>query len=73
MQKGCLLVSTLISVVQAYLNLTDHAEFLTNLQGDTINNISAHNVNMAPNYGLLQLNHHIFSFNLHCNRYHLSG
>ena len=30
-----------------------------NLQVDTVTNISAQNVNTAPNYGLLYLDHHI--------------
>ena len=64
MQNRCLLVNTLINIVQAGLKLTDHAGFSTNLQADIVNNISAQNVNMAPNYGLLYLNHRILLFSL---------
>ena len=35
-------------------NVTDHAEFSTNVQADIM-----HNVNTAPNYGLWHLYHHI--------------
>ena len=36
-----------------------HTEFSINFQPDNINNISAQNVNAAPNYGLFNLGHHI--------------
>ena len=54
------------------LNLTDHADFSTNHQGEIINNISAGNVNTAPNFGLLHLYHHILLLHLYFNRYHQS-
>ena len=41
-----------------------HAEFSTNFQPDTINNITAQNVNTAANYGLLDLDHHILLLSL---------
>ena len=40
-------------------NVTDHAEFSTNVQADII-----HNVNTGPNYGLLCLNHYILFHSL---------
>ena len=44
-------------VVPACLNLTDSAEFTTNLQAETINNISAQSVTTGHNYGLLHLDY----------------
>jgi len=42
------------NIVQACSNVTDHADFSTSVQADII-----HNVNPAPIYGLLHLDHHI--------------
>ena len=52
------------NIVQVGLKLTDNAEVSTNLQADVVNNISAQNVNTAPNYGLLYLDHQIILFSL---------
>ena len=53
-----------VDQVEGPVKSKDHTEILTNFQPDAINNISAQNVNIAPNYGLLHLGYHILLLSL---------